>query len=41
MGFLDNDNLIIKFNETELYACSETYNGYNFLYGKYLEFLVL
>ena len=41
MRSLNNNNFIIKFNKTELYALSETYNGYNSLYSKYLEFLVL
>ena len=41
MGSLDSNNFIIKFNKTELYAYSETYNNYNSLYNKYLEFLVL
>ena len=41
MSFLDGNNFIIKFNKTKLYAFSGTYNGYNSLYGKYLEFLVL
>ena len=41
IGFLDNSSFIIKFNETELHACSETYNNYNSLYGKCLKFLVL
>ena len=41
MGFLDNDNFIIKSNKTELYTLSGTYNGYNSLYCKCLEFFVL
>ena len=41
MGFLDDDNFTIKFNNTELYAFSGTYNGYNSPYSKCLEFLVL
>ena len=41
MGFLDNNNFIIKFNKTELYTLSKTYNSYNSLYSKYLEFLIL
>ena len=41
MGFLDGNNFTIKFNNTELYALSETYKGYNFLYKRYLLFLVL
>ena len=40
MGSLDSNSFIIKFNKTKLYALSETYNGYNSLYGKCLEFLV-
>ena len=41
MGFLDDNNFIIKSNETELHAQSGTYNSCNSLYGKYLKFLVL
>ena len=41
MGSLNGDNFIIKFNKTELYALSGTYNSYNFLYSKCLKFLVL
>ena len=41
IGFLDGNSFTIKFNETELYAFFKTYNGYNSLYGKYLELLVL
>ena len=41
MGSLDGDNFIIKSNETKLYARFRTYNGYNSLYNKCLEFLVL
>ena len=41
IGFLDNSNFTIKFNKTELYTLSETYKGYNSLYSKCLEFLVL
>ena len=41
MGSLNSNNFIIKFNKTKLYAHSETYNNYNSLYGKCLEFLVL
>ena len=41
IGFLDKDNFIIKFNKTELYALFGTYNGYNSLYSRYLEFLIL
>ena len=35
MGFLENNNFITKFNKTELYALSGTYNGYNSPYGRY------
>ena len=38
---LDGGNFIIKFNKTELYALSRTYNSYNFLYRRYLSSLVL
>ena len=38
---LDSNNFIIKFNKTKLYAFSGTYNNYNSLYSKCLEFLVL
>ena len=41
MGSLDGNNFIIKFNKTELHARSKTYNNYNSLYGKCLEFLIL
>ena len=41
MGSLSSGSFIIKFNKTKLYALSETYNSYNFLYSKCLEFLVL
>ena len=41
ISFLDSDNFIIKFNKTELYAFSGTYNGCNSLYSKCLEFFVL
>ena len=41
MGSLDSNNFIIKFNKTELYARSKTYNNNNSLYSKYFEFLVL
>ena len=41
MSSLDSDNFIIKFNKTKFYARSGTYNNYNSLYSKYLEFLVL
>ena len=41
MGSLDSSNFIIKFNKTELYALSGTYNNYNSLYSKYFEFLIL
>ena len=41
MSSLDGNNFTIKFNKTELYTCSETYNNYNSLYGKCLKFLIL
>ena len=41
IGSLNNSNFIIKFNKTKLHALFKTYNNYNFLYGKCLEFLVL
>ena len=41
MSFLDGDNFIIKFSEIELYACFGTCSGYNSLYSKCLEFLIL
>ena len=41
MGFLEGNNFIIKFNKTELYALSKTYNNYNSPYNKYLKFFVL
>ena len=41
MGSLNNNNFIIKFNKTKLYTLSGTYNSYNSLYGKCLEFLIL
>ena len=41
IGFLDGGNFIIKFNKTEFYTRSGTCNGYNSLYSKYLEFLIL
>ena len=41
IGFLNNNSFIIKSNKTELHALSGTYNSYNSLYNKYLEFLVL
>ena len=41
IGFLNNNSFIIKSNKTELHARSETYNSYNSLYGKCLEFLIL
>ena len=41
MGSSDGNSFIIKFNKTKLYTRSETYNNYNSLYGKCLEFLVL
>ena len=41
ISFLDSNSFTIKSNNTELYAFSGTYNSYNSLYGKCLEFLVL
>ena len=41
MGSLDGNNFIIKFNKIELYTRFGTYNNYNSLYSKCLEFLVL
>ena len=41
MGSLNSNNFTIKFNKIELHAYSGTYNNYNSLYGKCLEFLVL
>ena len=41
IGSLDSNSFITKSNKTELYTYSGTYNNYNSLYGKYLEFLVL
>ena len=40
MGSLNGGNFITKSNDTELYALSGTYNGYSFLYRRYLLFLV-
>ena len=41
MSFLNDNNFTIKFNETEFYAYFGTYNNYNSLYSKCLEFLIL
>ena len=41
MSSLDSNNFIIKFNKTELHAYFKTYNNYNSLYSKCLEFLIL
>ena len=41
MGFLNNNNFIIKSSKTELHAHSGTYNSYNYLYSKCLKFLIL
>ena len=40
IGFLDNDNFIIKFNKTELHALSGTCSGYSSLYRMCLPFLI-
>ena len=40
MSSLDSNNFIIKLNNTELYALSGTYKGYNSLYRKCFPFLV-
>ena len=39
MGSLDNNNFIIKFNNTELHALSKPYNSYSFLHRRCLAFL--
>ena len=41
ISFLNSNNFTIKFNKTELYTLSGTYNSYNSLYSKCLKFLVL
>ena len=41
IGSLNGNSFIIKSSKTKLYACSGTYNNYNSLYSKYLEFLIL
>ena len=41
ISFLANNNFIIKFNKTELYALSGIYKNYDFLYSKCFELLVL
>ena len=40
MGSVNSGNFTIKFNNTEPYALSGTYNDCNSPYGRYLPFLV-
>ena len=40
IGFLDGGNFITKSNNIKLFTRSGTYKDYNFLYRKFLPFLV-